>query len=344
MEQPEAPSTPPRRHSYSSRDQRREIQTLRSIGWSFTAIANHCDVTERQVQHACANPATPRKRRGRPSATTEDYEQQIEAMVTCDSAGRRLTYKEIAAATDSTVSRVRQTLRRLGYRRCVATKKPPISEANRKARLAWATEHRHWTREQWDNILWSDETWVTAGPHTRVWVTRKTDEVLHHDCVVERYPRRQGWMFWACFSGGLGKGPHLFWEKDWGTIGSESYCARILPLLHGWQRLHPELQVMHDGAPGHAAAMTRDEIYHREMEMIHWPAFSPDLNPIEIIWKWMKEYIQQHFPDKLNYDQLRAAVLEAWESIDPSRLDRLIEKMGDRCQAVMDAKGGYTRY
>ena len=148
MEQPEAPSTPPRRHSYSSRDQRREIQTLRSIGWSFAAIANHCNVTERQVQYACAHPATPRKRQGRPATALEEFDQQIKTMVTRDSASRRLSYKEIAEITNSTVSRVRQTLRRLGYRRSVATKKPPISEANRLARLAWATEHRYWLREQ----------------------------------------------------------------------------------------------------------------------------------------------------------------------------------------------------
>ena len=47
----------------------------------------------------------------------------------------------------------------------------------------------------------------------------------------EKY--KAGWMFWGCFSGGLGKGPCLFWEKEWGTITSESYTARILPLIDG---------------------------------------------------------------------------------------------------------------
>ena len=101
---------------------------------------------------------------------------------------------------------------------------------------------------------------------------------------------------------------------------------------------------MHDGAPGHSTATTRDEIDYRDMMVIRWPAYSPDLNPIETVWKWMKDYIQKHFPDKMSYDQLRAAVLEAWESIEQSKLDGLIEKMGDRCQAVMDARGRYTRY
>jgi hypothetical protein len=91
--------------------------------------------------------------------------------------------------------------------------KPPISEVNRVARLQWALEHVNWTDEQWEKILWTDETWVTGGRHTRVWVTRKHGEELEPTCVVERIPRKRGWMFWGSISGGLGKGVYLFCEK-----------------------------------------------------------------------------------------------------------------------------------
>jgi hypothetical protein len=92
--------------------------------------------------------------------------------------------------------------------------KPPISEANRVARLQWALEHVNLTDEQWEKILWTDETWVTGGRHTRVWVTRKDGEELEPTCVVGKIPRKRGWMFWGSISGGLGKGVYLFWEKD----------------------------------------------------------------------------------------------------------------------------------
>jgi hypothetical protein len=44
-------------------------------------------------------------------------------------------------------------------------------------------------------------------------------------------------MFWGCFSGAAGKGPGIFWEKEWGTITSESYCQYIVPIIDGWFRL-----------------------------------------------------------------------------------------------------------
>lgn len=53
-------------------------------------------------------------------------------------------------------------------------------------------------------------------------------------------------MIWGCFSGSR-KGPCLFWEKEWGTINHESYCEKIVPLIHGWIRLYPEHQLMQDG-------------------------------------------------------------------------------------------------
>lgn len=34
--------------------------------------------------------------------------------------------------------------------------------------------------------LWTDETWVTGGMHTRAWVTRKAGEEREGCCIVER--------------------------------------------------------------------------------------------------------------------------------------------------------------
>lgn len=152
-------------------------------------------------------------------------------------------------------------------------------------------------------------------------------------------------MFWGCFSGGLGKGPCLIWEKDWGTINKESYCDKIVPLIHGWMTLHPELSLMQNGAPGHSAQYTLDELKERGIVPIFWPPFSPDLNPIETIWNIVKNYLQDVYGDrKFSYEQLRAAIREAWESVGQEKIDELVDSMGARCQAVIDAHGMYTRF
>ena len=57
------------------------------------------------------------------------------------------------------------------------------------------------------------------------------------------------------FSGPHGKGPGLFWEKDWGSIRSESYCQRIVPILAQYYD-RTRLVLTQDNAKGHAAKAT----------------------------------------------------------------------------------------
>lgn len=154
-----------------------------------------------------------------------------------------------------------------------------------------------------------------------MWVTRKVGEELDPTCVIDKVPKKRGWMFLACFSGAT-KGASLFWEKEWKTINKDRYCERIIPLIHGWLRLDPDLQFIQDSAPGHAAALTLEDLQSRGIEPIYWPPYSPDLNPIEAIWDKMKDYIEVYYLDlprgrQRSCDQLRGIVQEAWDSITP---------------------------
>jgi hypothetical protein len=59
--------------------------------------------------------------------------------------------------------------------------------------------------------------------------------------------------------------------------------------------------------------------------------------------------ISAYYPDgeagkQPTYDQLRVIVREAWDLITVEFLRELIESMPARCQAVIDAKGGHTKY
>ena len=104
---------------------------------------------------------------------------------------------------------IRNALRNAGFKRYIARRKPPISEANRVKRLAFAIEHLNWSIEDWSRILWSDETWVTGGRHTKTWVTRRPGEEWDPTCIIERHQRKNDWMFWGCFNDTM-KGPCVF--------------------------------------------------------------------------------------------------------------------------------------
>ena len=333
----EVPSTPKR--AQLTRDQRIQVHTLIGIHWTPRRISTHLKLTQRQVKYAREHRLTPQKQRCGPKPMLDTPSRtRLIHHVRQSKETRRMPYYKLAIQLEWNVSEstIRKALQKEGFNRRVARRKPPISEVNRLARLRWAWEHVDWTREQWDTILWTDETWVTAGKHTKTWVTRAPGEEYDPTCIVER-------MFWGSFAGNS-KGPGLFWEKDWGSINQQTYSERTVPLIHGWIRMNPHLSLMHDGAPGHAAKGTIQELLERGIRLIWWPAFSPDLNPIETVWNKMKDWIQDNCPEKLTYDQLRGAVLAAWEQISPEFLSELVDSMQARCEAVIRANGMYTEY
>ena len=56
-----------------------------------------------------------------------------------------------------------------------------------------------------------------------------------------------------------------------------------------------QLLIIWDGAPWHRSQTVRTQAQQLGIELIQLPAYSPDLNPIEGLWKWMREEVTQHF-------------------------------------------------
>lgn len=74
-----------------------------------------------------------------------------------------------------------------------------------------------------------------------------------------------------------------------------------------------------------------------------WPANSPDINPIENVWKLLKDKIQGRYNFPKTIDELKTALKEEWENLDISILDEVIASMPRRINAVLKAKG-VTKY
>ena len=130
---------------------------------------------------------------------------------------------------------------------------------------------------------------------------------------------------------------------------ANSYIAVLedqLPTIY-----NPGMKFMQDNAPIHTAGKVKKWFEENGIEIIDWPPYSPDLNPIKIVWAWMKEWICEHYPDfhemgktEEAYQRFYQAINEAWEVIPQEKINSLIRTMDNRINAVQQAKGWHTKY
>jgi hypothetical protein len=82
----------------------------------------------------------------------------------------------------------------------------------------------------------------------------------------------------------------------------------------------------------------------QDFETMVWPAQSPDLNPIEHFWGYLKGRLAEHEHLSNGIHELCDKVQEEWERMSVEECQKLIESMPRRVQAVLRAKGGYIKY
>jgi len=108
---------------------------------------------------------------------------------------------------------------------------------------------------------------------------------------------------------------------------------------------------MHDNAPIHTAHIIRDWIIENGINIMNWPPYSPDLNPIENLWALLKRELYCLYPElelMPNNDNTRELMVigaeEAWDNIKDEVLAKLSNTMPHRIEAVIKADGWYTKY
>ena len=93
---------------------------------------------------------------------------------------------------------------------------------------------------------------------------------------------------------------------------------------------------MQENAPSYSTRATKAELSGRGINLLTWPPFSLDLNPIKHVWDLMKDYMEEKYP-KLEGksgepgERLLQIVVEAWDSVFSEYLLHLIESMPIKC-------------
>ncbi len=81
---------------------------------------------------------------------------------------------------------------------------------------------------------------------------------------------------------------------------------------------------------------------NNSVTVLEWPSQSPDLNPIEHLWRDLKMAVHQRLPSNLT--ELERICKEEWQRIPKSRCEKLVASFPKRLMAVFNQKGASTKY
>jgi hypothetical protein len=228
----------------------------------------------------------------------------------------------------------------------VKAKKPFLKAAHREARLAFAQKYEHWTVEDWKHVVWSDETKVNRiGSDGCQYVWKRVGEPLSDRLTTPTVKHGGGsMMVWGCMGwNGVG----LLTEIE-GKMDANQY---VEILEHSLSKSVNILEIPEENFifqqyndPKHTSNRANDWFQEQDIDLLDWPAQSPDLNPIEHLWMHLKVKLNEYPTQPKGIWELWERAQLQWLFIDPEVCQKLISSMPRRLQAVIKAKGGPTKY
>ena len=329
-----------------------QIIGLLRAGLSFKEIARrtgrHCSTIGRLARkHAQTNDVKNRRPSGRPRVTSAREDRNLIRLArrypfsSSPSLKRQwLPHRRFSNQT------VRNRLKAAGLKSRRPIKRPKLTNNHKQLRLAWCRERIGWNLRSWQKIHWSDESrFLLHAVDGRVKIWRRPGTAYAPRYIMPTVPYGGGSvMVWGCLS--------FHCKLDLltirGNLTGQRYIEEVLePVVvphFDNHALATRPVFMDDNARPHRSQAVRQVIQNNAVNHLPWPAMSPDLNPLEHVWDMLGRRIQHRDPPPQNLAQLEAALHEEWQQFPQERFQRLVRGMRRRLQAVIQVRGGSTRY
>ena len=255
-------------------------------------------------------------------------------------------FTEIKRVMNSTsyvnVSRqtVSRRLQEIGMFNRTPRKKPLVSSKNK--RLEFANRYVIWTYENWAKVFFSDESKFNLfGNNGKNNVKRCIGERLSAKCTKKTVKFGGGSvMVFGMFSS-QGTTPLVRLQT---RVNAQIYKNivqdHVVPIIQnsGFDRA----TFKHDNAPCHKGKVVMSYLSEQDFEIMDWTPQSPDLNPLENLWKTLGVKVMERTPT--NTEDFRVKLQEEWSKITIEDFQELIRSCSRRCAAVIESKGSFTKY
>jgi len=269
--------------------------------------------------------------------TTKVQDRQIIKLIESEKAkssnevAQKLSDKGIRVSART----VQRRLNKQGFHYGKRIRKPLLSPIHIEKRLKWAVANKD---RDWNRVIFSDESLFVKNYQLKsVWKRHNEVKLIRttKHCVQV--------SMWGCFSAqGFGK---LIVIK--GILESKQmtkiYRRGLLPSATKFYGANSrDWFLLEDKDPKHTSKLSKSWKARNRVQVLEWPANSPDCNPIENFWAYLKARLSKK--NFKNLDALIRGIFIEWSKLPDDYAKKLSESCTQRCQAVIDNMGEWIPY
>jgi len=322
------------RSKHLTKEEKFAIGILDSLGCNHDKIAEalgrHRTCIDRYLKH---RHEVIEEKRGRPSVINDRTIRQIKRLVVSTPCTTK--YIKYILNINASNQTIRNNMRRNDITWQAMEKVIPLSKRNKSKRFDFAKFH---LKEyfNWDDVYFSDEKpFYLDGPRKPMycWTISKNKKKL-----IKRHSHGGMVMVWGAI--GLNYKSDLVFID--GYLNQFKYKAILEEHVSGMVRSDTFYQ--HDNCRCHVSKLIKQWFSERNMNVLDWPAQSPDLNLIENIWASMDEIIYANGKQYSSKNEIILAIQKAWGQINFNLIKNIYKSMPRRLVQCLLNKGGETNY
>jgi len=218
-------------------------------------------------------------------------------------------------------------LKAMGFKLFSQPSGPLLTEKGRVARVLFCRRVLRMSKENRRKILFSDEKWFDSQTKrfTKVWT-------LDPRLLPARFTTQGGPKLLVLgFISDKTKALDVCKVKTMDNHVYEEFLTKRRAMLqaHIFQQ---------DNARPHAALVNRGWFKRHNIELLGWPAYSPDLNVIETLWAWLGRAVKDRAP--FGEVELESFVREEFRKIKQDQVRKLVDEFDDRLRLCIELQGG----
>jgi len=211
---------------------------------------------------------------------------------------------------------------------CKVVEKPLLTSNHKQLRLKWAIENYN---TDWTTIKFSDETIIKKEFKDKQWMQKDDKTIIR----VVKHPMQ--FLIWGSFHYG-GVGDICIFK---GIMDADKYInileEYLLPTNSN------EYSFQFDNDPKHTSIKALSFLFEKNIKCISWwPPNSPDLNPIENLWKYVKDKLKKE--KFTTTEDFKNKIKDIWINIPYKIIYNLINSMPNRIDQVIKNNGDNIGY